>query len=306
MTSSSGQILSLMHDERGHVPSTGREKEISATCARVVDRATLPAMSDLDRIVDAWDQTMRACVALGEPLTAEEWGRPTECPEWTVKDIYAHLVGGEVWMAEGHPPPAQGLARIADEPVRERREHSGPRVLAELRDVLTKRTQQIRDTPPDPDAPTMTAYLQPVTVGILYRMRAFDAWVHEQDIRRALDRPGNLDTPAAEISRSIFVAALPRVVAKLAGAPPGARVRLSVTGPVAFDQTITVDEHRRAHLADLAAAEPSEAPTVALHTDWETFSRLAAGRIPPPTAPVEITGDAALGARILANLAVTP
>jgi uncharacterized protein (TIGR03083 family) len=259
-------------------------------------------MSDLDRIVDAWAQTMHACVALGEPLTAEQWSRPTECPEWTVKDIYAHLVGGEVWMSEGHPPPAQGLARIADEPVRERREHSGPQVLAELRDVLARRTQQIRDTPPDPDAPTVTAYLQPVTVGILYRMRAFDAWVHEQDIRRALGIPGNLDTPAAKISRTIFLSALPRVVAKLAGAPPGATVRLTVTGPVAFDQTIEVDGSGRAH----PAAAPGPAPTVALHTDWETFARLGAGRIPPAGAPVEITGDAALGARILANLAVTP
>jgi uncharacterized protein (TIGR03083 family) len=258
-------------------------------------------MSDLDRIVEAWTQTMHACVALGEPLTAEQWNRPTECPEWTVKDIYAHLVGGEVWMSEGHPPPAQGLARIADEPVRERREHSGSQVLAELRDVLALRIRQIADTAPDPDAPTMTAYLQPVTVSVLYRMRAFDAWVHEQDIRRALGVPGNLDTPSAKISRGIFLAALPRVVAKLAGAPPGATVRLSVTGPVALDQTIVVDQSGRAHVTD----EPGT-PTVALHTDWETFSRLAAGRIAPPAAPVEVTGDAALGARVLAHLAITP
>jgi uncharacterized protein (TIGR03083 family) len=259
-------------------------------------------MSDLDRIVAAWDQTMQACVALGEPLTEARWLRPTECPEWTVKDIYAHLVGGEVWMSQGHPPPAQGLARIADEPVRERRDHPGPQVLAELRDVLALRRRQLADTPPDPDAPTMTAYLQPVTVGILYRMRAFDGWVHEQDIRRALREPGNLDTPAARISRSIFLAGLPRAVAKLAGAPPGASVRFAVTGPIAFDQTISVDGHGRAHLAP----EPVAEPTVRLSTDWETFSRLAAGRIAGDSAAAEITGDAALGARVLANLAVTP
>jgi uncharacterized protein (TIGR03083 family) len=127
--------------------------------------------------------------------------------------------------------------------------------------------------------------------------------VHEQDIRRALGVPGNLDTPAAKISRSIFLAALPRVVAKLAGAPPGATVRLTVAGPIAFDQVITVDPNGRAQLTPDPPATPV---TVTLSTDWQTFSRLAAGRIPAGTAPVDITGDPALAGRILANLAVTP
>jgi uncharacterized protein (TIGR03083 family) len=259
-------------------------------------------MSELDRMVDAWGQSLDACVALGESLSGDDWARPTECPEWTVKDVYSHLVGGEVWMSEGHPPPAEGLARIADLPVLERRDHPGSRVLAELKAVLALRRRQLAGTPPDPDAPAVTAYLQPVTVGVLYRMRAFDAWVHEQDIRRALGRPGNLDSPGAQLTRSQLLGALPRVVAKLAGAPSGTAVRLSVTGPIAFDQGIVVDEQRRGRLT----AEPPPAPTLTLGTDWETFTRLLAGRIPPSSAKVDIIGDSDLAARILAHIAVTP
>ena len=37
----------------------------------------------------------------------------------------------------------------------------------------------------------------PGTVAELLGFRIFDSWVHEQDMRRAVDRPGDLDSPAA-------------------------------------------------------------------------------------------------------------
>jgi uncharacterized protein (TIGR03083 family) len=259
-------------------------------------------MSELDRIVQAWSQTLTDTIALGEQLSEDDWARPTECPEWTVKDVYAHLVGGEHWMADGHPAPPEGLARIADGPVESRKGVSGPAVLAELRAILAHRQEQLAAGLPDPDAPTMTAYLQPVTVGILYRMRAFDAWVHEQDIRRAVGVPGNLDSPSAKISRTLFVGSLPRVVAKAAAAPPGSSVRVDVAGPVAFDLAIEVGPDGRG----VPSQEPPERPTVTLRTDWETFSRLMAGRIDPGTAPVTVEGDADLAGRVLFHLAITP
>jgi uncharacterized protein (TIGR03083 family) len=112
-------------------------------------------MDDLERSIAAWSQTLDAVVALGDTITDDEWSAPTECPEWTVKDVYAHLVGGEIWMSQGHPKPASGLARIADEPVAARRDAAGAAVLAELREVLTLRRQQLRDNPPDPREPTL-------------------------------------------------------------------------------------------------------------------------------------------------------
>src|SRR5258706_1166205 len=136
--------------------------------------------TDADRSIAAWDQTATTMVDLGAGLTADAWAAPTECPGWTVKDVYAHLIGGEVWMSHGHPPPPQGLAAIADEPVAERATAAGADVLAELRDVLARRRSQLRDNPPDPALPAETAYRQPVTVGVLLRMRALDFWVHEQ------------------------------------------------------------------------------------------------------------------------------
>ena len=257
-------------------------------------------MSDHERSNAAWAESLDAVIALADDFADADWQAPTECPEWTVKDVYAHLVGGEIWMSQGHPKPETGLARIADEPVAARRGVSGPSLLAELRDVLALRQSQLRENPPDPDAPTFTAYLQPVTVGVLLRMRAFDAWVHEQDIRRAVGRPGNLASGGAEVARDIFLLGLGRVVAKAAGAPPGSSVTFTVSGDLPFERSISVDENRR------GVATTVTDPTVLIATDWEAFSRLAAGRIPVADAAVHVTGDRDLADRILAHLAVTP
>src|SRR5215470_11221590 len=122
-------------------------------------RVTLRGMSDHERSNAAWAHSLEAVIALADSFGDSDWAAPTECPEWTVKDVYAHLVGGELWMADGHPKPETGLARIAGEPVAARRDATGPTVLDELREVFALR--QLRDEPEDPDAPTFTAYLQP-------------------------------------------------------------------------------------------------------------------------------------------------
>jgi uncharacterized protein (TIGR03083 family) len=258
-------------------------------------------MDDVERSNAAWKQALDAAIVLASSFDEADWSTATECPGWTVKDVYAHLVGGEVWMSQGHPRPETGLAHIADEPVAARRATTGDAVVAELREVFALRQRQLRDEPEDPDAPTYTAYLQPTTVGVLLRMRAFDAWVHEQDIRRAVGRAGNLASAGAEVAREFFLLGLARVVAKVAGAPPGSSVTLSVNGELAFEQSIVVDENRRGQLAP-----PVAEPTVRIATDWETFSRLAAGRIFADTANLDVTGDRELAGTILANAALTP
>ena len=53
----------------------------------------------------------------------------------------------------------------------------------------------------------------------LLPFRVFDAWVHEQDMRRAVGRPGDLDTPVAAAALDRIVGTMPFVVGKRAGAP---------------------------------------------------------------------------------------
>ena len=46
--------------------------------------------------------------------------------------------------------------------------------------------------------------------------------------------------------------------------------------------------------------------TVTLRMSTETLGRLAGGRVDPAAADVEIDGDAELGKRVLAELAIAP
>ena len=176
-------------------------------------------------------------------------------------------------------------------------------MLAELREVYARRLAEIAASPPDPDLATHTAYGLPVTLGTLWSFRAFDVWVHEQDVRRAVVRPGNLDSPAAHVGKGFFTAQLPRIVAKLAGAPRGSLVRLTATGPVPVDLAVRVGDDGRGSLVPLT---DEDEPAAHVTMDWETYARLGCGRIAPDTAKVTVDGDHELARRVLANLTITP
>jgi uncharacterized protein (TIGR03083 family) len=126
----------------------------------------------------------------------------------------------------------------------------------------------------------------------------FDSWVHEQDMRRAVGKPGDLDSPVASAALERVIDALPFVVGKKAGAPDGTTVVFDLTGPLAQKVSIAV-ENGRAKLVDEAPSDPD----VRIVTDTETIGRLGCGRIDPAATldngSVTIEGDTALGSRIV-------
>lgn len=94
------------------------------------------------------------------------------------------------------------------------------------------------------------------------------------------------------------------MVAKLAGAPAGTVVAVDVTGPLEFRRTVRVDETGRGSVD----ASVTLAPDVRLTLDWETYVRLACGRVRPEAVAgaVRVAGDTELAARVLAQFALTP
>jgi uncharacterized protein (TIGR03083 family) len=138
------------------------------------------------------------------------------------------------------------------------------------------------------------------------QVRAFDCWVHEQDIRDAIDRPGHQDGPVAEQSVDEVVRAIGYLVGKKAGAPTGSTVRISLTGPVAREVNVAVVEGRARAVEWL-----DDDPTTTVILSSTAFTRLACGRVEPGAVlggalgGVELAGDAELGRRLVANLAFT-
>jgi hypothetical protein len=130
-----------------------------------------------------------------------------------------------------------------------------------------------------------------------------DCWVHEQDVRRAVFRPGDLGSPGARVARDVFLDSLPRIVAKRIGAQAGTTVRLTVVGEVGLDVAVAVDESGRAATLPLSEAEYPDAHAT---MSWEAYARLSAGRGDRADHHVWLAGDRTLGERLLAGLAVTP
>ena len=255
---------------------------------------------------------LAACFAslsdLGSQLNETEWKSPTDCPGWTVQDNLAHLVGMER-VLNGLPGTSHSagprdhvknpIGEANENEIDSRRGLTGAQVLAEWNDIAAARLNTLR-TADDAyfDIPAMTP-TGPGTVADFLHIRVLDCWVHEQDMRRAVGRPGHLSGPAAEHTIDRLIRTIPIVVGKRAGTPDGSSVVIDITGGVQRHIICSV-AGGRASLTDVE----SEAPLARLTMDTETFLVLATGRRAPGTmlGSVELAGDVAVGNKIVTTL----
>lgn len=254
--------------------------------------------------VDAWRHSMGAILDL--ELLPEDADRVTDLPGWSVRDILAHLVHLEDVLADGtETADTAGPSTVPQDytqaGVDALHDVGLPDLLVRLRELVERRATQLAVLPDDPAAPApSTPAGAPWTWETLLRNRVIDAWMHEQDLRRALNRSGNLDSPGAQVTLQSFQAALPFVIGKRAKAPAGHPVAVVVTGPVPFAATVVVNDDGRAAIDDDAT------PETTLTMSTEAFIVLGGGRRKPGQVPVEVDGDTELAHRVLTGLAVTP
>lgn len=271
----------------------------------------MPTVVSKERAVEALADVWIRLDELLAQLDAGEWSRPTPLPGWDVKATVAHVIGTEAMLLG--ESPAVDVDRAAFPHVRNdigafnerwvQSLHDEPpaAVLRRFRELTTRRRRALEEMGPDAwDAEGFTP-AGPDTYGRFMRIRAFDCWLHEQDIRDAVDRPGGEGGPAADLALEEMATAMGFVVGKQAGAPAGSRVRFELTGPAA--RRIDVEVGDRARVVD-ALAEP---PTVTITMPAGVFARLGGGRTTVGQRRDEITidGDHALGERVVERLAYT-
>ncbi|AQW52102.1 MULTISPECIES: maleylpyruvate isomerase family mycothiol-dependent enzyme [Streptomyces] len=268
----------------------------------------------LQTSIDAWTHSIDAISELVNPLAEREWNLATECPGWSVRDVVSHVIGLECEML-GDPRPihtlprdlfhvTNELSRYMEVQVDVRRCHTAPEMTSELEYTVIRRGRQLRNEKRAADAMVRWPGGSEVTLGEALMKRVFDVWVHEQDLRRALNKPGNLDSPGATITRDLLLSALPKVVAKDAGAAPQSAVVFDVNGPLEFMRTVRVDADGQGSID----GSVSLGPTATLSLDWETYVRLACGRVRPEAVSerLKIEGDQQLAEAILGHFAITP
>jgi uncharacterized protein (TIGR03083 family) len=264
---------------------------------------------DLQRYVEAFEQSVRSLLSVAQDLDPDDWRRPTDLPGWSVHDIVAHLCAVERELL-GEPPPTLAMygphvrgpfGQHMERGVAARRSLPPEDVVDELRTCLEQRLPQMRAMRAD-QPPTRVVADQDWDATELLRNRAFDAWMHEQDVRRAVTRPGNLDGSGALVTREMLLGALPVLVARRAGAVAGQSLRLVSSGALGFTADVAVGTNGRGALSRV----PLEEPTAVLRAGWETWVRLLGGRMSPADAVVEIDGDRELARRLVDRLVFTP
>lgn len=260
------------------------------------------------RLTEVWGSMGEVSATLSEV----QWKTPTEVPGWSVQDNLVHITALEAMLLGrpdvDHKVPEDlehvknDIGRRNEIFVDSRRSWSGSEALAEFREVTDARLAVLRDYGPDDFGQASWTPMGDGTVRDLLPFRIFDSWVHEQDMRRAVGIPGDLDTPVAAVGLERIFGALPFIVGKRAGAPNGATVVFELDGPLARTLVIGV-EGGRAKVLDAPA--PTDA-TTRIVTDTETLARLGCGRIAPLATlddeRVRLEGDVALGRRVVEEL----
>jgi uncharacterized protein (TIGR03083 family) len=267
----------------------------------------------LSGLFGSWDDIDRLLADLPDV----RWTSPTPLPGWCVHDVVVHVLGTESMLLGIPIPDADVDVSTLDHVrnpigvmnecwVRHLSGETAADVLGRLRHVTATRRKVLSAMTDDEwNAPTATP-AGPDSYGRFMRIRVFDCWMHELDIRDALSRPSSdqdLDSPAARLALDEMTASTGFVVGKLGKAPDGSRVAFELTGPLARTIRVAVDG-RAAVVDDFGGAEP----TTTIRLDGLQFTRLAGGR-PMTTArstAIEFDGDAQVGQRIVDNMAYVP
>jgi uncharacterized protein (TIGR03083 family) len=169
-------------------------------------RSTIPAMTDIRH--DEWmamsEEEYRRIDELLAGLADDDWHRPTDCTEWDVRELVAHLVGNAEMSAsvmemrrqqklgrrlrpEG--PDIDGMTAVQ---VQERTDLPPEQLVRDLADVAVRAVRARRRLPalvraiPIPLGPPLGLK----SLGYLMdRIYTRDAWMHRIDLARATGRP---------------------------------------------------------------------------------------------------------------------
>lgn len=246
-------------------------------------------------------------------LPKSDWQATSPLPGWDVKAVVSHMIGTESFLAGiAAPEPdvdVKALEHVRNDIgamnecwVRHLSGESGADVLARFREITGSRRKTLTsmsDEEWDAVTPTpagMDSY------GRFMRIRVFDCWMHEHDIRDAVSRPSSDDSlrgPACELSLDEVAGSMGFVVGKLAKAPDGSRVLFELTGPLARRIHVTVDG--RAALVDGFGGRE---PTASIRLDGLQFTRLAGGRpmSPARARDIEFDGDKDVANQVVEHL----
>jgi uncharacterized protein (TIGR03083 family) len=271
-------------------------------------------MNDASRLaglVEVWRDAVSELVDLARDIPEDQWDLPTDLDGWSVKDNVAHtahlegvLAGApEETVAVEEAPHIKDLSGFyTEQGVLARRDRDMESLVEEIEKATATRYAELQTSPPTDGAaaPPRTPAGVPWSTETLLSNRPLDVWMHSQDIRRAISRPGGYDGAPARHAIAKFGGALAMVLGKRVAPPVGTSVRIDVTEAGASFAAQIGEDGRAAFL------DAIDEPTVAITLSAEDFVVLAGGRRGLDATSPSYVGDAELGRAVLSNFSVTP
>ena len=136
------------------------------------------------------DQLGRALDATGAVITgvrSDQWSNPTPCPEWNVRTLVNHLVGGNQMFAailRGEPPPQGNVDHLGDDPVAAHRKAGAALQAAFSQPAIFERVFRV---------PAGT-----VPGAVALHLRITELLVHGWDLARATGQRPDFDPEAVQ------------------------------------------------------------------------------------------------------------
>jgi len=273
-------------EQRPALPDGLRDRVLGASLrARAAGRPE-PAAPEITP-EEAFSRAVDALYGMLGVLQEEDWGR-LALRGLDVQGLVGHLTGVEEDMHRalaGDQQMAHASHVGSTQAAADRQAGRQPaQTRAEWRRAAGRTLDLVRAAG-DTDAEVAVHGMR-LPLGTLLVIRAFELWIHDNDIRQAAGLPPSVPDPSTlSLMTQAAARLLPQAVAR-SGLSEPASVHLILTGPGGGTWDIPIGHGP-------AAAE------VAIVTDAVDFCRLVANRVTPDHLSLHITGDPDRAATVL-------
>jgi len=236
-------------------------------------------------VVDRFCALRTHLLTLLADLGEDDWERPTAAPRWSVKDVAAHLLGGDVWILSGKrdgfrlPQKIKNynqLVEVVDQlngewVVAARR--MSPRLLRELLAFTGPEVEAcfVSLDPMKIGGAVDWAGPEPAPVWFDLAREFTERWHHQQQIRDATGRPPLYDPYFLSPVLNTFVRALPHAFRNTT-APTGTSVRFEISGEAGGVWFVYKGEEAWTLVLD-STTEPATNVAIPEDVAWRLFTK---------------------------------
>ena len=266
-------------------------------------------------VADLFPEVLDSLIGLLSSLSDDDWGRPTACPQWTVKDVATHLLAGEVgilsrkrdgYTAAGNPIESWddlvALINTLNETWTKAMRRLSPRLLCDLlRHTGAQTCEYFLSLDPFVlGEPVSWAGAGPAPVWLDLAREHTERWHHQQQIRDAVGKPGLKEKRYFAPVLDAFVRALPHTYRNVEAAG-GTLVALTITGEAGGCWSVRREGERWVLYVGIDGPPQS---AIVLEDDlaWRLFSKGVSREA--AAARSTITGDRALGETALGMISI--